>query len=47
MAWKLISASLSRSAEIGAMVFFPAAPTKLPITAMSGLKIFDRAEVLP
>ena len=29
------------------MVFFPAAPTKLPMTAMSGLKILDRAEVLP
>ena len=31
----------------GLTVFLPAAPTKLPMTAMSGLKIFDSALVLP
>ena len=47
IAWKLISASLRRSAGIGATVFRPAAPMKFPITAMSGLKIFDSALTLP
>ena len=37
----------ARKAGIGATGFFPAAPMKLPITAMSGLKILDIAELLP
>ena len=33
--------------RIGIDLVFPAAPTKLPITATSGLKIFDAADTLP
>ena len=35
------------NAGVGLIEFLPAAPRKLPMTAMSGLKIFDIALALP
>ena len=41
------SASFSSNAGIGLTLFLPAAPRKLPMTATSGLKIFESALTFP
>src|SRR5262245_43042469 len=46
-AWNDVSASFICSAGDGSTVFLPAAPRKLPITAISGLNTFDAALTLP
>ena len=47
MAWNDASASRIESDGSGRTLFLPAAPTKLPMTAMSGLKTFDAAAAPP
>ena len=46
-AWKEASASRRESDCTGRTSFLPPTPTKLPITAISGLKIFDAALAFP
>jgi hypothetical protein len=43
IAWNVASASSRRSAGVEVTSFLPAAPRKLPMTAMSGLNTFDVA----
>ena len=47
IAWNDASDSGSASAGSGATALRPAKPRKFPITAMSGLKIFDPATADP